>query len=57
MNIILQFLWVRNFGWYIWGFPGGSSGKEARRHERLGFSPWVRKTPGVGNGNSLHILA
>ena len=31
------------------GFPGGASGKEpacqCRRHKRLGFNPWVRKTP------------
>ena len=30
------------------GFPGGVSGKESacqcRRHKRLGFDPWVRKT-------------
>ena len=57
MNIISQSLWVRNFGWLSWGFPGGSSGKElarqCRRHERLRFNPWVGKTPGVGNGNPL----
>ena len=61
MNIISQSLWVRNFGWLSWGFPGGSSGKElarqCRRHERLRFNPWVGKTPGVGNGNPLHLLA
>ena len=31
------------------GFPGGASGKEpvcqCRRHNRLGFNPWVRKIP------------
>ena len=31
------------------GFPGASRGKEPacqyRRHKRLGFSPWVRKSP------------
>ena len=31
------------------GFLGGASGKEptcqCRRHKRLGFNPWVRKTP------------
>ena len=52
MNIISQSLWVRNFGWLSWGFPGGSSGKElarqCRRHERLRFNPWVGKTPGGG---------
>ena len=33
----------------LWGFPGGSSGKESScqfgRCKRLGFSPWVRKIP------------
>ena len=33
----------------IWGFPGGTSGKEptcqCRRHERYMFYPWVRKIP------------
>ena len=41
----------------LWGFPGGSSGKEPtcqyRRHKRRGFDPWVRKTPGEGNGHLL----
>ena len=31
------------------GFPGGTSGKESacqcRRHERLGFDPWLGKIP------------
>ena len=35
--------------WDLWGFPGGTSGKESacqcRRHERLGFNPWVGKIP------------
>ena len=35
--------------WDLWGFPGGTSGKESacrcRRRERLGFSPWVGKIP------------
>ena len=60
MNIISHFLWVRNFGWLSWVFPGGSSGKEpacqCRRHERLRFNPWIGKTLGVGNGNPLQIL-
>ena len=34
---------------YKGGFPGGASGKEpacqCKRHERCGFSPWVRKIP------------
>ena len=43
----------------MWGFPGGSSGKEptcqCRRHKRDGFNPWVRKIPpGGGHGNPLH---
>ena len=24
-----------------------------RRHKTCGFDPWVRKIPGVGNGNPL----
>ena len=31
------------------GFPNGASGKEStcqwRRHQRLGFDPWIRKIP------------
>ena len=38
-------------------FPGGASGKElacqCRRCKRLGFDPWVGKTPGGGHGNPL----
>ena len=33
----------------IYGFPGGSSGKEpacqCRRHKRLEFDPWIGKIP------------
>ena len=33
----------------VWGFPGGTSGKEpacqCRRHKRCGFDPWVGKIP------------
>ena len=33
----------------LWGFPGGTSGKEptfqCKRHKRCGFSPWVGKIP------------
>ena len=40
-----------------WGFPGGTSGEEStcqcRRCKRCRFDPWVRKIPGVGNGNLL----
>ena len=44
--------------WVMTGFPGGTSGKappcQCRRHKRLRFDPWVRKTtPGKGNGNWL----
>ena len=34
---------------FIWGFPGGASGKEptcqCRRHKRCWFDPWVGKIP------------
>ena len=43
------------FRW--WGLPRWQSGKESacqcRRCKRCGFNPWVRKIPGVGNGNPL----
>ena len=33
----------------MWGFPGGTSGKESacqcRRHKRQRFDPWVEKIP------------
>ena len=39
------------------GFPSGTSGKESacqwRRYKRHGFNPWVERSPGVGNGNTL----
>ena len=39
------------------GFPNGSSTKniclQCRRHRRLGFDPWVGKTPGRSHGNPL----
>ena len=39
------------------GFPGGASDKESicqgRRCKKPGFDPWVRKSPGIGNGNPL----
>ena len=51
----LFFFWsvfcTKNLCVDIWssGFPGGASGKEpacqCRRHKRLGFNPWVKKTP------------
>ena len=44
-----------------WGFLGGSMVKEptcqCRRHRRLGFDTWVKKTPRGSNGNVLHFLA
>ena len=34
---------------YMWGFPGGASGKEptcqCRSCKKHGFDPWVGKTP------------
>ena len=49
-EIIIYFFW--------WGgLPGGTSGKEStclsRRFKIYGFSPWVEKIPGEGNGNPL----
>ena len=39
------------------GFPGGASGRapacQCRRCKRLGFSPGLGRSPGVGNGNPL----
>ena len=41
----------------IHGFPGGASGKvpacQRRRCKTLEFDPWVGRSPGEGNGNSL----
>ena len=41
----------------VLGFPGGSAVKNlpanARRHRRCRFDPWVRKTPGGGDGSPL----
>ena len=38
-------------------FLDGASGKEpacqSRRRKRLGFEPWIWKSPGGGNGNPL----
>ena len=46
-NPILQSI-MENY-LFIWGFLGGTSGKEptyqCRRHKRLGFDPWVGKIP------------
>ena len=39
------------------GLPDGPSGKESTcqcgGHKSCSFNPWVRKTPGGGNGNAL----
>ena len=43
--------------WLLWGFPGGTSGKElprqCRRYKRCGFNPWVGKIPWRKKCNSL----
>ena len=43
------------------GFPGNASVKESGcqflwRHKRHGFSPWVGRSPGEGNGSLLHYF-
>ena len=42
------------------GFPNWCSGKESacqcRRCKRLRFSPWMGRSPGVGNGNPSETL-
>ena len=42
---------------YMWGFPGGASGKEptcqCRRTKRGRFDSWMGKIPGEENGNPL----
>ena len=42
---------------FLWGFPGGASGKEPacqfRRQQRFEFDPRLRKIPGGGNGSPL----
>ena len=46
---------------YIWGFPGGASGKEptcqCRRHKRCRFNSWVGKIPRGAHGNLLQYSA
>ena len=42
------------------GFPGGAGGQESaclRDAKRLGFDPWLGRSPGVGSGNPPNILA
>ena len=42
------------------GFPGSASGKESscqcRRQKGQVFSPWVGRSPGVGNGNPFQYV-
>ena len=39
---------------YIWGFPGGSAGKESSNNaEDLGSIPGLGRSPGGGHGNPL----
>ena len=38
----------------LWGFPGGSDGKEsASSLGDLGSVPWLERSSGEGNGNPL----
>ena len=37
----------------VGGFPGNEPRCQCRRYERLGFDPWVGKTPGGGHGIPL----
>ena len=40
---------------HIWGFPGGSDGKESACNVRdLGSIPGLRRSPGERNGYPLH---
>ena len=42
---------------YLWGFPGGSDGKESACNVgNLGLIPGWGRSPGGGHGNSLRIL-
>ena len=44
-------------GLTLWGFPGGSAGKESTCNSGdLGSIPGLRRSPGEGNGNPLHFL-
>ena len=39
----------------LWGFPGGSDGKESACNVRdPGSVPGLGRSPGEGNGNTLH---
>ena len=51
-------IWVKLIQGF--GFSDGSVVKNPPMNagdRRLGLDPWVRKSPGGGNGNSLHLLA
>ena len=45
---------------FVWGFPGGASGKEptcqCRRHKRCVFDPWVRKIPWKRSWQSTSVF-
>ena len=45
----------------IWGFPGGSRGKDLPTNSgttrEMGSIPGSERSPGEGNGNPLQILA
>ena len=63
-GISILFHWSLCLYIYIYGFPGGTIGKElacqCKRHKSQGFNPWVgkiRRSPGGGNGNHSSILA
>ena len=46
---------------WVWGFPGGASGKEhscqCRRHRDIGLIPGWGRSPGGGHGTHSSILA
>ena len=60
-NIYIKYIYSKQILYRVsldnCGFPGGISGKESvcqsRRCKRYRFDSWVRKNPGVGNGNPL----
>ena len=49
VSSVIFFFYYHQTGFYKWGFPCGTSGKESacqwRRCKRCGFSPWVGKIP------------
>ena len=45
---------VVEYLWLLWGFPGGSDGKESARNAGdLGLIPGSERSSGEANGNSL----